>query len=170
MTTEAPLDAPRFFDVFVYGSLRQGLHNASMFGEDRAAGPFPARVHGYDLYSNFSDSFPYLARGTRTVQGEVVTVKWGRRLRSIISMEEGAGYDTVVGKVEVEQADGTWATQDAIMFVHREERKSARGALVEGGDWVEYLEELEARGARHHMFTEVRNARRPLPRPLDLVN
>lgn len=170
MTDQNAPEFPTHFDVFVYGSLRQGLHNASMFGEDRTAGPFSARVHGYDLYSNFSDSFPYLARGTRTVVGELVTVKWGHRLRSIISMEEGAGYDTVVGRVEVEQSDGTWADQDAILFVHREERKHGRGALVEGGDWVEYLTELETREARHHMFTEVRNARRPLPRPLDLAN
>lgn len=162
---------PETLDVFVYGSLRGGLHNQRMFGDDTVAGPYSARVHGYDLYSNRSGTFPYLAVGSRTVVGELLTVRWGRRLQGIINMEEGAGYDTRVGRVEVEQADGSWAAQDAILFVHNERWKHGRGPLVEGGDWVEYLAAQPQTDHWPHFFTRVeRPAPRPLGAPLNFAN
>lgn len=130
--------------VFVYGSLLSGLHNHPMAERALVNPPYKARTtSGYKLYSNHGASFPYLAEDAEggVVQGEVLHMKEGRELDQIISMELGAGYDGKVIKVEVQGAtDGPedWVEIQALAFIHREDRATARGEHVTDGDWRKY--------------------------------
>ncbi|WIC89296.1 hypothetical protein SEA_OTTAWA_64 [Arthrobacter phage Ottawa] len=141
MTDAAPHPIP----VFVYGSLRPGLYNFPMAERALAADPLPAVVHGFELYANKSDSYPYLAVGEGDVKGDVLMIYPGRELDSIIGMEEGAGYDTRAIKADITFPDGKVETFDVMAFVHREDRRSHRGTKVEDGDWLPYYAEAERR-------------------------
>ena len=141
---------PQYFNVFVYGSLRPTLYNFDMAAPALVADPRPAIAHGYTLHSNHGDSFPYLARGVEEgacgdVHGEVLTLELGVHLRRIVAMEEGAGYNTEIVTVDVEQEDGTMRPESVIAFVHDDDRKSARGTIVPDGNWLPFYAAAEAR-------------------------
>lgn len=145
-----PLDEPQYFNVFVYGSLRPGLYNFPMAEHALAAPPRSAVAHGYTLHSNSTDSYPYLARGVAEgasgdVHGDVLTMKFGVHLRRIVQMEEGAGYNTEIITVDIEQEDGTYKPESVIAFVHRDELRKSRGTIVPDGNWPPYYEAAEAR-------------------------
>lgn len=134
------------YNVFVYGSLLPGLHNFPMAARALVQEPRPAVIHGFSLYSNHGGSFPYLAKGVAEgacgdVVGAILTLRYGQELLNIVSMEEGAGYNTSIVNADVTQEDGTVLKEDVIGFVHDESRAGARGDLVPDGDWKKYFTE-----------------------------
>ena len=127
--------------------------------------PYAARtLPGYKLYSNHGASFPYLAEAADggVVKGELLHMKEGRELDSIIGMELGAGYDGKVIEVQIEDPKDGWLTIQALAFIHREDRASARGELVEDGDWRSYHAK--------HGFDWSPWVRRPRQAPSEFVN
>ena len=141
-----PQHEQQVIPCFVYGSLRTGLYNHVMAVDSMVGPALPAVVHGFELYANKSDTYPYLAQaGEGDVKGEVLLLVFGRDFERIRAMEEGAGYDTRAIKADVEFPDGETKTIDVVAWVHDDRLANRRGTKVEDGDWIPYYREAEKR-------------------------
>lgn len=129
---------PEVVPVFVYGSLLPGLHNHRMAVPAMAHEPIPAVIHGFELYSNSSDSYPYLMVGEGDVKGAILFLRQGAHLMNIVGMEEGAGYDTRLIKADIE-VGGVKQEVEVVAFILPEYRRHFVGRKVEDGDWARYF-------------------------------
>lgn len=146
--TAALADLSQRLPLFVYGSLRRGMHNEARLaaGEKfRAA----AEVHGFALYDS-GWSFPYAlpAPESSRVWGELVyftdadyvpTMRWCDRLEGFHPGDpEVSHYTRTVVRVR-RVDDGRW--EPAWMYVANRDLVDM-DRLVPGGDWVEYREQV----------------------------
>ncbi|MFK4148263.1 gamma-glutamylcyclotransferase family protein [Streptomyces sp. NPDC004065] len=129
---------------FVYGTLRPGERNHDGLLRGRVSAAHPARLHGAVLYDG--PGYPFLVEQPGgAVRGELLTAAAGEyaslldaldRLEGHVPGDPGSLYERVQREV-LRETDGTAVR--AWVYVAGPSiapRLRARGALIEGGDWL----------------------------------
>ncbi len=117
---------------FVYGTLKQGFHNAGVIPNESVESRVPAHIEGYDMYS--VGGFPAIVNGHGVVHGEVVTIKQNASqeqiLRQVDRLEgEGHMYRRDIVPVTLE----TGETEDVYVYVWLRGVENLK--LVPSGVW-----------------------------------
>lgn len=124
--------------IFVYGSLRKGLYNYGRCGEMKFVAN--ATLKGYGLFSlGYYPAIVKDCKDNHQVIGEVYDVDETVFLR-LESMERGAGYNTIEGKVELSTGELIsvifWDMEFDRMSKYYGVPYEAIDRLVPDGDWV----------------------------------
>ncbi|OMJ74282.1 hypothetical protein SteCoe_26838 [Stentor coeruleus] len=114
--------------ILVYGSLRQGLwaHDIFLQGLEKKD---LITVHGFDLYRNNGDNYPFIVKGNGFLITEMYEVN--DEIMQALDKFEGCPNMYTREKVHV-QGGFAW------IYVYGEE-PNARSIRIDCGDWVKYL-------------------------------
>ncbi|RSL34801.1 gamma-glutamylcyclotransferase [Salibacterium salarium] len=135
----------RKLPVFVYGTLRNGLHNYENILKDQTATENNATSVG-SLYAVDHESFPCLVREGRTIiQGEVMYIKEDRYDDILKKLDYLEGYD----ESNIQESDYvrevTTVTddkgQDVEVYIYYWNQPRGLGEYITSGCWKTYLKE-----------------------------
>lgn len=115
--------------VFVYGSLRRGMHNHGVMGNSELL--TEAHLSGFEMYQ--VSSFPAIVAGEGIVKGEVYLVD-GATLARLDRLE---GHPQMYRRSMVTVQAGDALCQ---VWVYVWQRPVSGLVQVPGGDWVEFFE------------------------------
>lgn len=134
--------------MFVYGTLRPGQPLFPMIASTVMGGTVEGVVRGYGLWSNWTETYPYMVK---TVERDIETVgtlmvcRNNDALARVCRMEVNAGY--VVREVEVHFTQrGESKRVSAVAFVLPPESLNMCGEYIESGDWIEFSESVSRYG------------------------
>lgn len=117
--------------VFVYGSLKRGLHNNSVLGSSKYIGRAET-MNKYGLRSLGSFPGVDITVSTTIIQGEVFEVTDEAVLRDLDSLE---GYPEFYDKKEVEVLMDIYGTIKKATMYYLAEPSRYKGTLLSSGFW-----------------------------------
>lgn len=124
--------------IFVYGSLRRGMHNDIQRFFDQTGAEFEylgtttlkANMYSLGAYPYITEPFPYDRTGP-VVIGEVYDIK-SSRSRLLKALDRLEGYPSFYNRKEVKTIFGD-------VWVYFIDRLGDKMSQVENGDWVSYV-------------------------------
>lgn len=131
--------------IFVYGTLREGMHNFNRVLKGRTDKITPAVIKGYDMLN--LGSYPGIISGTNEITGELMDIKSTMYLQTLQLLDKLEGYDPSqkgkspyhreIQKIVLE--DGK--VIDAYVYVYNKKLGISGFEFVDSGDWVIYKKE-----------------------------